>query len=70
MADTTTDTANLPHDNLQAQAIALIFIFPVAATIALTLRLYSRSLTRTFASGNEFPSRARLETIANVAQMI
>lgn len=53
MADTTTDTANLPHDNLQAQAIALIFIFPVAATIALALRLYSRSLTRTFASGEE-----------------
>lgn len=42
MADTTTNTANLPHDNLQAQAIALIFIFPVAATIALALRLYSR----------------------------
>ena len=50
MADIT-DTANLPHDNLQAQAITLIFIFPVAATIALALRLYSRTLTRTFASG-------------------
>jgi hypothetical protein len=50
MADTTMDTADLPHDNLQAQAIALIFIFPVAATVALALRVYSRSLTRTFAS--------------------
>lgn len=43
-----------PHDNLQAQAIALIFIYLVAATIALVLRLYSRSLARTFATGINF----------------
>ncbi|PVH78075.1 hypothetical protein DL98DRAFT_462809 [Cadophora sp. DSE1049] len=51
MASTsTTDTANLPHDTLQPQALTITFFFPAIATVALALRYYSRSLTRTFAS--------------------
>jgi len=54
MASTsTTDTANLPHDTLQPQALTITFFFPAIATVALALRYYSRSLTRTFASGND-----------------
>ncbi|OJJ43547.1 hypothetical protein ASPZODRAFT_145902 [Penicilliopsis zonata CBS 506.65] len=37
-------------DNLQAQAIGLIFAFPAVATAAVALRIYSRTLTRTFAA--------------------
>ncbi|KAK1148038.1 hypothetical protein N8T08_010672 [Aspergillus melleus] len=37
-----------PKDNLQSQAIGLIFGFPAVATVAVALRLYSRLLTRTF----------------------
>ncbi|KAL3478335.1 hypothetical protein BJX99DRAFT_256662 [Aspergillus californicus] len=48
MATTTTD--DLPHDNLQAQAIGLIFGFPAAATIVVLLRVYIRVWTRTFAA--------------------
>ncbi|KAI9651292.1 hypothetical protein NHQ30_001330 [Ciborinia camelliae] len=44
------DVADLPHDNRQAQAFAITFIFPTIATLALALRLYSRSLTRSFAA--------------------
>lgn len=38
-------------DNLQPQAIALIFAFPCFATVAVALRLYSRTLTKSFAAG-------------------
>ena len=51
MSASTVATADLPHDNIQAQAIALVFAFPAAATVALALRIYSRALTRTFGSG-------------------
>ncbi|CAI7652910.1 unnamed protein product [Penicillium crustosum] len=37
-------------DNLQPQAIALIFAFPCFATVAVALRLYSRTLTKSFAA--------------------
>jgi hypothetical protein len=47
------DTVGLPHDNIQPLTVALIFIFPVIATVSLALRIYSRTLTRTFASGIE-----------------
>ncbi|KAJ5627617.1 hypothetical protein N7490_009845 [Penicillium lividum] len=36
------------NDNLQAQAIGLIFGFPALATVAVALRVYSRTLTRSF----------------------
>lgn len=45
------DVGDLPHDNIQWQAIALIFAFPAAATVALALRIYSRFLIRAFAIG-------------------
>ncbi|KAJ5753264.1 hypothetical protein N7520_010181 [Penicillium odoratum] len=35
-------------DNLQPQAIGLIFGFPALATVAVALRVYSRTLTRSF----------------------
>ncbi|KAJ5338899.1 hypothetical protein N7452_005627 [Penicillium brevicompactum] len=35
-------------DNLQPQAIGLIFAFPALATVAVALRLYSRTLTKSF----------------------
>jgi hypothetical protein len=38
-------------DNLQPQAIGLIFAFPSLATVAVALRLYSRTLTKSFAAG-------------------
>lgn len=38
-------------DNLQPQAIALIFAFPCFATVAVALRLYTRTLTKSFAAG-------------------
>ncbi|KAB8231606.1 uncharacterized protein BDW43DRAFT_281943 [Aspergillus alliaceus] len=37
-------------DNLQPQAIALIFAFPAVATIVVALRIYIRVWTRTFAA--------------------
>ncbi|CAI7578900.1 unnamed protein product [Penicillium viridicatum] len=37
-------------DNLQPQAIALIFAFPCFATVAVALRLYTRTLTKSFAA--------------------
>lgn len=43
--------ADLPHDNIQWKVIALIFAFPAVATVALALRVYSRAITRSFASG-------------------
>jgi hypothetical protein len=53
--------ATLDHSNLQSEAIAVTFAFPVLATIAVGLRLYSRSLTRTFGYGTgiskSIPSR-------------
>lgn len=42
---------DLPHDNLQAQAIGLIFGFPVAATVVVLLRVYIRVWMRSFAAG-------------------
>lgn len=45
------DPADLPHDNIQAQAVAIIFVFPAVATLAVALRLYSRALIRAFALG-------------------
>ncbi|KIM98242.1 hypothetical protein OIDMADRAFT_43326 [Oidiodendron maius Zn] len=50
MSASTVSTADLPHDSIQPQAIALVFAFPAAATAALALRIYSRALTRTFGS--------------------
>ncbi|ESZ91316.1 hypothetical protein SBOR_8291 [Sclerotinia borealis F-4128] len=50
MATGAVDVADLPHDNLQAQALAITFVFPAIATVALALRLFSRSLTRSFAA--------------------
>jgi hypothetical protein len=38
-------------DNLQPQAIGLIFAFPSVATVVVALRLYSRTLTKSFAAG-------------------
>lgn len=38
-------------DNLQPQAIGLIFAFPALATVAVALRLYSRTLTKSFGAG-------------------
>ncbi|PMD44537.1 hypothetical protein L207DRAFT_421593, partial [Hyaloscypha variabilis F] len=40
--------ANLDHSNLQGKAIGITFAFPALAPIAVGLRFYSRSLTRTF----------------------
>ncbi|OQE42114.1 hypothetical protein PENCOP_c004G05862 [Penicillium coprophilum] len=37
-------------DNLQPQAIGLIFAFPCFASVAVALRLYSRMLTKSFAA--------------------
>ncbi|RDW94961.1 hypothetical protein BP5796_00724 [Coleophoma crateriformis] len=48
MADT------LNHDNLQGHALVILVAFPVLATISLALRLYSRSLTKTFAADDIF----------------
>jgi hypothetical protein len=45
------DFANLDHSTLQPEAIAVNFVFPVLATISVGLRVYSRSLTRTFGYG-------------------
>lgn len=39
------------NDNLQSQAIGLIFAFPCFASAAVALRLYSRTLTKSFAAG-------------------
>ncbi|TGO80910.1 hypothetical protein BPOR_1536g00010 [Botrytis porri] len=50
MATSAAAVADLPHDNRQAQAFAITFVFPAIATFALFLRLYSRSLTRSFAA--------------------
>ncbi|KAL4900865.1 hypothetical protein BDW74DRAFT_182450 [Aspergillus multicolor] len=41
---------NRPHDNLQAQAIGMIFAFPAVATVAVLLRVYIRVWTRSFAA--------------------
>ncbi|OJJ04887.1 hypothetical protein ASPVEDRAFT_820783 [Aspergillus versicolor CBS 583.65] len=41
---------DLPHDNLQAQAIGLIFGFPAAATVVVLLRVYIRVWMRSFAA--------------------
>lgn len=41
-------------DNLQPQAIGLIFAFPALATVAVALRLYSRTLTKSFGAGQTF----------------
>jgi hypothetical protein len=38
-------------DNLQPQAISLVLAFPCVATAAVTLRVYSRMLTRSFGAG-------------------
>lgn len=38
-------------DNLQPQAIGLIFAFPCFATVAVALRVYSRTLMKSFAAG-------------------
>lgn len=62
-----TDTLDLPDNNIQGQAIALILGFPVAATVALALRIYSRILTGTFASGKELIMKFSLDAMANVA---
>jgi hypothetical protein len=43
--------ATLDHSNLQAEAFALTFAFPVLATLTIGLRIYSRSLTGTFGYG-------------------
>jgi len=43
--------ASLDHSNLQGHAIGITFAFPVLATLAVGLRFYSRSLTRTFGAG-------------------
>lgn len=48
------DAADLSHDNIQGKAVALIFAFPAVATLALALRVYSRAITRSFASGMLF----------------
>lgn len=45
------NAADLPHDSRQAQAFTITFVFPIIATVALALRLYSRSLTRSFGAG-------------------
>ncbi|KAL4994025.1 hypothetical protein BDV10DRAFT_197863 [Aspergillus recurvatus] len=46
----TTARGDLPHDNLQAQAIGMIFAFPAVATVAVLLRVYIRVWTRSFAA--------------------
>ncbi|KAL4767975.1 hypothetical protein BDW60DRAFT_211469 [Aspergillus nidulans var. acristatus] len=45
-----TATGDLPDDNLQAQAIGMIFAFPAVATVAVLLRVYIRLWTRSFAA--------------------
>ncbi|KAH6675468.1 hypothetical protein B0J14DRAFT_636979 [Halenospora varia] len=40
----------LDHGNVQGEALAITLIFPILATLAVSLRLYSRSLTSTFGS--------------------
>ncbi|KAF4626248.1 hypothetical protein G7Y89_g11912 [Cudoniella acicularis] len=39
---------SLDHGNLQGQGLAITLAFPIVATIAVGLRLFSRSMTRTF----------------------
>ncbi|KAN0090065.1 hypothetical protein V8E51_018644 [Hyaloscypha variabilis] len=39
---------SLDHGNLQSEAPAVTFAFPILATVAVTLRLYSHWMTRTF----------------------
>lgn len=51
MDSSTSDSDDLPHDNLQAQAIGLIFGFPAAATVVVLLRVYIRVWMRSFAAG-------------------
>lgn len=51
MDSSTSDSDDLPHDNLQAQAIGLIFGFPAAATVVVLLRVYIRAWMRSFAAG-------------------
>ncbi|KAJ5890289.1 hypothetical protein N7504_011099 [Penicillium tannophilum] len=41
-------------NNLQPQAIGLIFAFPSLATVAVALRIYSRTLTRSFGADDWF----------------
>lgn len=50
---------NIDHSNMQDQALVILIAFPILATISLVLRLYSRSLTKTFAAG-------MLELVPNV----
>ncbi|RAL58973.1 hypothetical protein DID88_009264 [Monilinia fructigena] len=42
------NVADLPHDSRQAQAFAITFVFPIISTVALALRMYSRSLNGSF----------------------
>jgi hypothetical protein len=42
---------SLNHGNLQSEALAVTFSFPILATVAVTLRLYSHWMTRTFGYG-------------------
>lgn len=51
MATSAVDIADLSHDNLRTQALAINYLFPSIGTVAVALRLYSRSLTRSFGSG-------------------
>ncbi|KAL4942364.1 hypothetical protein BDV06DRAFT_235451 [Aspergillus oleicola] len=46
----TPTAADLPHDNLQAHAIGMIFAFPAVATLAVLLRVYIRVWTHSFAA--------------------
>ncbi|EDN99155.1 hypothetical protein SS1G_14015 [Sclerotinia sclerotiorum 1980 UF-70] len=65
MATSAVDVADLPHDSRQSQAFALTFVFPIIATIALALRLYSRSLTRSFAADDWVICFAMTELLYN-----
>lgn len=67
MAD---NTADLPHDNIQSLVVTLVFVFPVVATIALALRLYSRTLTRNFAAGMKDSRPAIVQSSDSREQMI
>jgi hypothetical protein len=49
--------ATLDHSNLQAEAFALTFAFPVLATLTIGLRMYSRSLTGTFGMNTAYKLR-------------
>jgi hypothetical protein len=53
-----TATGDLPDDNLQAQAIGMIFAFPAVATVAVLLRVYIRLWTRSFAAGKRLQIQA------------